>query len=252
MIDNSWKLIGDSDPYYGVLTTENFKTKNLNENSITEFYDTGYDHVKAVTNRLKSGLNLPSDQKFDNVLDFGCGTGRLVIPFAEQSKKVTGVDISEGMLKEAAVHIKKKGLTNISLLQIDDVVTYQFRDTYDLVHTYIVLQHINENYGYEIINKLASIIKPGGFGIVHLLFDGNMSKKSRIVLTLKRKYKWFNQLTNIVNGRPINRPFMQMNYYNLNKVFKILYSNNVGDIFTEMINHEGFLGVIMYFQKKTN
>jgi SAM-dependent methyltransferase len=191
MTDNSWKIIGNEDPYYGVLTTEAFKGRNLDENTINSFYQTGVEHVAYVISELNRYLDVPAGHVFEHVLDFGCGTGRLVIPFAEKYKRVTGIDISEGMLKEASIHIQKKGLTNISLLQVDDFVAYDLKDTYDLVHTYIVLQHINEQYGYKIINKLASVIRPGGYGIIQLLYDGNMSGKDRFISKLKRKYKWF-------------------------------------------------------------
>lgn len=250
MKDNSWKIIGNEDPYYGVLTTDEFKGKNLDENTISSFYQTGVDHVAYVTSELKRYLNVPADHIFEHVLDFGCGTGRLVIPFAAQNKKVTGLDISEGMLKEAAMHIQKKGLTNISLLQVDDFVAYEFQDKFDLVHTYIVLQHINEQYGYQIINKLASVIRPGGYGIIQLLYHGNMSGKDRFIANLKRKYKRVNQILNLLKGRPVNRPFMQMNYYNLNRVFKLLSENNIENISTTFTNHDGFLGVMIYFRKK--
>jgi len=250
MKDNSWKTIGNEDPYYGVLTNDEFKGKNLDENTINSFYQTGVEHVEYVINELKRCLGVPADHVFENVMDFGCGTGRIVIPFAGKYKKVTGIDISEGMLKEASIHIQKKGLTNISLLQADDFVNYDLNDEYDLVHTYIVLQHINEQYGYKIINKLASVIRPGGYGIIQLLYDGNMSGKDRVISNLKRKYKWVNQFFNLIKGRPLNRPFMQMNYYNLNRVFKSFSENSIENISTTFTNHDGFLGVIIYFRKK--
>lgn len=43
-------------------------------------------------------LNLPPQSK---ILDVGCGTGRHAIDLAQRGYKITGIDISRGMLKEA-------------------------------------------------------------------------------------------------------------------------------------------------------
>ena len=250
MVDNSWKIIGKENPYYGVLTSDEFKGISLSEQALESFYQTGVDHVEHVTRELKTRFNLPADYVFENVLDFGCGTGRLIIPFAQKYKKITGIDISAGMLKEAMVHIEKKGLTNISLLQTDDFVNYSLNDNYDLVHTYIVLQHINKQYGYGIVNKLLLVTRPGGFGIIHLLYSEKKSRKDRIFSNLKGKYVWVNKFSNLIKGRHLNQPFMQMNCYNLNIVFKLFSENNIENISTTFTDHDGFLGVIIYFRKK--
>src|SRR5438477_10138602 len=53
-------------------------------------------HVRA----LKSaGLS-----RRDHVLDYGCGTGRLIREFSPIVGSITGVDISEGMVESAARH----------------------------------------------------------------------------------------------------------------------------------------------------
>ncbi len=248
-MDKSWKVIGNKDPYYGVLTDEQFKSGALDANKIDIFYKTGYEHVEKVMGKLIRFFHLRENYTFENVLDFGCGTGRLVIPFAEKYKKVTGIDISDGMLSEALIQINSKRLTNISLLQVDDIVGYEFKETYDFIHTYIVLQHINEKTGYAIINKLLSITRPLGYGVIHLTFEGVSSKSEKVIANLKRKYNWFNQLMNFLKGRPLNRPFMQMNSYDLNKVFGIFYRNGIEQLFVEYTNHDGFIGIMIYYKK---
>jgi len=55
-----------------------------------------------------------------NVLDAGCGPGRLTLPLAENvgpTGEVTAIDIQEGMLRQAQERAQKAHLTNIRFLQ---------------------------------------------------------------------------------------------------------------------------------------
>lgn len=89
---SAWKKWGEIDPYYGVLSRKEFRKENLEQNK-EAFFDSGKKHVDEV-------LALFPEQKsgFNAVLDFGCGTVRLLIPFARRAKRAVGLDISEGML----------------------------------------------------------------------------------------------------------------------------------------------------------
>jgi SAM-dependent methyltransferase len=50
----------------------------------------------------------------DNVIDIGCGPGRLTIPLAKKVNNVTAVDTSKGMLNVLKRRAKEEGLDNIS------------------------------------------------------------------------------------------------------------------------------------------
>ncbi len=52
------------------------------------------------------------------ILELACGTGRLTIPIAQKGLDVTGLDISEEMLKQARMKTKKLGL-NIEFIHAD-------------------------------------------------------------------------------------------------------------------------------------
>jgi predicted TPR repeat methyltransferase len=56
-------------------------------------------------NNIKQGLleikSLINNQKYENVLDLGCGTGAFGKTYGKLFKKLIGVDISEKMLKKA-------------------------------------------------------------------------------------------------------------------------------------------------------
>ncbi len=74
------------------------------------------------------------------ILEVGCGTGRMAEFFAKDFKNVFGIDISEEMVSQA-----KKRLAHIKNLQIiaTDGLHYPFPDNrFDLVFSYVVFQHM--------------------------------------------------------------------------------------------------------------
>ena len=69
--------------------------------------DSDEKYVKEVLDRIKVTAN-------DDILDIGCGPGRLTIPFAKIAKSVTAVDTSKGMLEVLNRRAKEEKLGNIS------------------------------------------------------------------------------------------------------------------------------------------
>jgi methylase of polypeptide subunit release factors len=73
------------------------------------------------------------DIKQATALDFGCGAARLVVALAQRFDKVTGVDVSSGMLKIAAENRAERGIGNVDSCLPDDGLT-QVQGTFDSVH----------------------------------------------------------------------------------------------------------------------
>ena len=97
------------------------------------------------------------------ILDFGCGVGRVVIPFAQIAADVVGMDVSPSMLAEARSNCTAGGTTNVTLLRSDDILS-TVEGTFDLVHSCIVLQHIEVPRGTALFAQLVRRIRPGGVG----------------------------------------------------------------------------------------
>src|SRR4029453_18161126 len=94
--DRVWNHLAKTDPYWAVLTLPQFHKDQLTKDALADFFSTGERHVEFVLDVIHS----PFDPSFTPwaCLDFGCGVGRLVIPFAQKCRAVVGVDVSEAML----------------------------------------------------------------------------------------------------------------------------------------------------------
>lgn len=243
--DWAWEQYGKKDPYYGVCTKEVFRAQNLTEDAKRDFFETGFDHVEKVMETVR---DLRKDFSPLTVLDFGCGTGRLLIPFSKVAKKVTGIDVSEQMLHEAEKNLKSFGIDNAELIignSLDPVSTKKF----DFVHSFIVLQHISTSNGYEILKSLISAVAPGGVGAIHITFSNKQSSFKKLKTRLRSRYRWIAQLSNVLSLRHPNHPEMQMNNYELEHVFSFLNSVGINTFKIKLTNHGGFLGTFLFFTR---
>jgi SAM-dependent methyltransferase len=101
---------------------------------IFKLYSGYYDQIykdKEYSKEIDFINHLGNIQPGASILDLGCGTGGHAIPFAQQGYSVTGVDSSDGMLKQAVEKAKKASL------QIDfregDIRTFRINKIFNLV-----------------------------------------------------------------------------------------------------------------------
>ena len=156
--ERTWRPFGRVDPYYGVLSNEQFRADRLDAKTLDAFFQTGEEHVEWTLNSIRR-LIAPEFQP-TRVLDFGCGVGRLTAPLATLTGAATGVDISPGMLAEA----RKHGHPGLRFVEtIPD-------ELFDWVVSSIVLQHIPPQRGYGIIEQLLDRVAPGGGVTLQIMF----------------------------------------------------------------------------------
>ena len=77
-----------------------------------------------------------------HILDFGGGTGLVSLPLATQSKSVMLVDISEKMLEQAHLKVKKQAINNVHLLQ-QDLLSTPLNQLFDIILVSRVLHHMS-------------------------------------------------------------------------------------------------------------
>jgi len=112
---------------------------------------------KYLQNQESHILKSVNSLTFENILEVGCGSGRLtkLISQLHPLKKYSAIDISEDLISVA----KKKLHTDNIYFQCVDLLQFQTTEKFDLVFSCEVLQHIDPGKIDSIISKLVSFSK---------------------------------------------------------------------------------------------
>lgn len=239
--DRDWEWYGSRNPYYGVIAFDKFRGEDIPLKEKTEFFEQGKKYcaelIRTVEFFLKGNFS-PS-----NGLDFGCGVGRTTLGLSDYCANITGVDISESMLKTAA-----KNFSELSELPVRFILTDSFLEDearYDFVHSFIVFQHIPVRDGYTLFNHILTKLEHGGVGALHFTFRNySASRKSRFLMFLYH-YIPFVYASRKLFGKP---PVMQMNAYEIPKLLSVLASHDCSPLCI-LPTHHGCPGGILLFRK---
>jgi SAM-dependent methyltransferase len=217
--DESWREFGRTDPYFGVLSTDRYRAQNLDQAALDEFFASGERHVADVLDTIaRHVVAAPAN---GDALDFGCGVGRLALPLARHFRAVVGVDISEAYLAEAERNRDRMGLANLQFEDSLEALTAQGR-TFDLVHSYIVFNHIPWPRGRRLIGEMFALLRSGGVMAVHILHRRHAGRLRRAVSWARRNFLPLHWLINLGRGRPVFEPLMQGNEYPLDELLPYL------------------------------
>ncbi|MGO9838163.1 MAG: class I SAM-dependent methyltransferase [Polyangiaceae bacterium] len=250
--DKTWEYFGKTDPYFGVLTQDGYRTGTLTGEAKRVFFDSGKSYVDFALGQVREHL----DASFQPTagLDFGCGVGRLTIPLARVCRSIVGVDVSESMLAEAAMNSREHGVFNATFVKGDDGLS-NVSGPLDFVHSFIVFQHIPMKRGEAILERLIDLLQEDGVGVLHFTcsWSSKTSTMRRLLTEAYRSVPLTFALRNLLKGRPANEPLMQMNRYDLNRLLRILHETGCHRVhvrFTETGYYGNpFYGVILFFQK---
>jgi len=124
-----------------------------------------YSHLNPLINwlfwqRLHTAMNyIEKYAPYENVLDFGCGSG-VMLPFlAQLSKQVTAIDIDLLPLESLKKHIPLA--ENIQVVDANQTSLSQLTpQSFDLINALDVLEHVDD-LTHTLI-ELLNLLKPGG------------------------------------------------------------------------------------------
>jgi hypothetical protein len=166
---------------------------------------------------------------------------------------VVGIDVSDSMLSEARRNCERFGLRNVTLVRSDDTLS-ALEGEFDLLHSYIVFQHIPTERGTAIFRALLGHLAPGGVAALHVTYDAPPPPpppsrwRSLLAPMRSRLGRLRQRLT--APGRPTaQEPRMEMNPYSLNALFAAAQRAGAASLYADFTDH-GVLGVKLYFQRR--
>jgi phosphoethanolamine N-methyltransferase len=96
-----------------------------------------------------------------DVLDVGCGLGGAAFIMAQTyGARVHGIDLSHNMLQIAQARCQEAQLTQAISFEQADVLRYECRSGFDLVHSRDVFLHIHNKAG--LFDAISGCLRPGG------------------------------------------------------------------------------------------
>ena len=240
--DQDWEEWGKTAPYYGVATDDKFRDPDAA--ALDDFFRTGEDHIAGVMAEIEGFAPgfVPS-----RALDFGCGTGRLLVPLSRMSPCV-GIDVSPSMLVEARKNVDARGIGNrVELGRSDDRLS-QVSGEFDLIHCYIVFQHIPVARGILIAGRLLGSLRAGGVAVLHFTYARNASWARKAWASARARVPALHAAANLLTGRS-GAP-MQMNCYDLPALLALFDGHACRIRSVSLSDHLGTLGAVFYLQRR--
>ena len=102
------------------------------------------------------GLSIKQD---DSVLEVGVGTG-MSLPLYPEHCRVTGIDLSEGMLKKAQARVAEHQLDHVSLHRMDAGNMEFEDDSFDIVMAAYVVTAVPDYR--QVVSEMIRVCRPGG------------------------------------------------------------------------------------------
>jgi SAM-dependent methyltransferase len=159
-IQSTWQHLGESDPFWSVVSGDRFRQNVLDDAARRDFYENGRDDVHRLFATLaRAGVD-PAPLR--SCLEYGCGLGRVTRWLAPRFAGVHAYDISAAHLRGADEYLRAQGLDNVTLHQVHSVAQLDDLPRVDLVFSVIVLQHNPPPIIRAIVQKLLRALNPGG------------------------------------------------------------------------------------------
>lgn len=161
-----WKSLSLSggDLYWSVITNDLYRGA-LSSEIKSRFLESGRGDVARIELLLdRVGRSL---SEFTSFLEFGCGVGRTVYGLPEHFSRIKCIDFSSEHLAEA-----KNNLCHLSscdfFLASSPFDLCNISDKYDLIHSFIVLQHNTPPVMQKLVEQLLGMLSENGVAILHM------------------------------------------------------------------------------------
>jgi len=226
MSDRQWKQWGEQDPYYGVYSEDRFSRDQIKDH-LEQFFATG---TKKVDELLDRATRYFGPLNTGRALELGSGVGRMTIPLARRFGNVVGLDISSHMIDEAIANSRKFGASNAEFFISDDALS-KVKGKFDLVLSYIVLQHIQPDRGMQLIDLLLTRVSPGGVAILQASVrrpEAGIAARARYYV--RHELPWIRAAVNVLRGKPWSTLSMRMSEYDPVAILQLYQQHGMSDV----------------------
>lgn len=242
--DETWETFAAREPFFSVLTHPEYLRQNLTPRAEAEFFQTGEDYVSSLLETIRTHL----DPHFtaEDVLEFGCGPGRLAIPLAGRFRRVIAVDISRSMLETAGSFAARLGRTNITFQTVAEFCGGD--EPFDLVTCHLVLQRVPRREGHEIVRMLLGRV--GHIGVFQLPIRqtaGTLQRTSRAVRAHIPAANW---LANVLLRKDSATPLLATTTYDLNEVLEIFREAGFDLPVIRLARHEEYDDATIFVRRR--
>ena len=153
--DADWRLLGDTQPYFGVVSLPEFVGATLPAEALRTLYEAGEYDVAYITSVIERHTGAPLNPA--RALDFGCGVGRMTGAMAGLAAEATGYDVSPAMLEAARAQVGARARFVEALPD----------GPFDWINSFMVFQHIPTQRGMILLDQLLDRLAPGGVTSLH-------------------------------------------------------------------------------------
>ena len=228
-----------------MLSHKKFRKENIEANR-REFFESGAEYVFGI---IATAVRHFGQFKNESAVDFGSGVGRLTIPLGQRFKKVVGVEISDAMIAEARQNCQRIAAWNVDFVKSDDNLS-RLAQKFDFVNSCLVLQHLPPKRGMNIISRLLKSLNPGGVIVLHFPVRRRLPPLEKFVYLLKHNVPLARYCFNLLQGRRLSEPLMQMNQYDLIDVVALYSANGIREFAFNTHVLEDTLSVILFGRKE--
>jgi SAM-dependent methyltransferase len=148
-----WDERADEDAFYFVDSTLEYGRPD-----VERFWRSGDVDLERLLATLLAHIDPP-----DDVVEIGCGVGRLTRVLSRDAASVRALDISERMLARARYH--NAALANVEWIQGDGSTLTGIGDaSADVVVSHVVFQHIADPaVTLSYVREIGRVLRPGGW-----------------------------------------------------------------------------------------
>ncbi len=126
-----------------------------------------------------------------SLLDFGCGSGDLLIYYVPNYERVVGVDFSVSMLEEARTKIMDKKYENVCLILADEKTAWnKLNSSFDRITSAGVIQYLTFEQIENLISKSSGYLNDEGKIIFFDVIDPRLYVLWKIGLFSKGNNYW--------------------------------------------------------------